>query len=187
MHRLLLLLVCAVLGFSSTLLTNGDFEQDLSVGWTAQFLGQLTTDTIDRATTFDPDPDYELRVKKYDASYAKLCQEIDVPSTNLDFSVSTRLLAREYSASSPYWAAASIVLSYLNEAGTVLGETRIVHKSAHCPWTSTTTRHLIIAADSINWYTYSFNINDELANLPGVNPVDIARVRVTVFDTTNGC
>lgn len=184
---LILLLLTISIGFSGRLLTNGDFEQPLNVGWSSAFGLQNTSDTIDRQTYFDFDPDYEVRVKKYDEIYAKLYQTVNIPTTDLDFSVTAKLYALEYTPTATYWAAAAICLRYLDANGNQLGETRIAYKTPHSPWTSTSTIHLINVTDPNNWYNYSFNLNNELANLPGVNPTQIRKVQIALLDTTNGC
>lgn len=169
------------------LLTNGDFEQPLNIGWSSVIGLQNTLDTIDRQINFHPDLDYEVRVKKYDETYAKLYQTVNIPTTDLDFSVTAKLYALEYSPTLTYWAAAAICLRYLDANDNQLGETRIAYKTPHSPWTSTSTIHLINVTDPNNWYNYSFNLNNELTNLPGVNPAQIRKVQIALLDTTNGC
>jgi len=170
------------------LVLNGDFELDIANGWSIDSVEGMTPyyDTLDRDTAFNPDSDYEARVKKYDSAHAKLYQVFDVATTNLDFGINAKLYAVEYNPAGTYFAAAAVVLSYMNSSGMVLGDTRICFKTGHCIWANGPAMHLIEAPDS-NWNTYSFNVNDELANLPGVNPLDIAKIKVALFDTTNGC
>lgn len=187
MGKYLVLLLFIGVGSAGVLMTNGTFEQALTVGWSQAIGTPLSSDTIDRQTYFDPDADYEARVKKYDATHAKLFQTVNIPTTDLEFSVSAKLFAYEYSPSAPYWAAAAVVLRYLDNNNNLLGETRIVHKSPHCPWTNTNTVHIITVTDPNNWYDYAFNINNELTNLSGVNPSDIKMIQVALLDTTNGC
>lgn len=173
---------------AAELIVNGNFEIDFNTGWVIDSLEGMTPyyDTVDRAIDFHPDGDYEVRVKKYDAAYIRLNQTVDVPTTDLDFAVSAKLFAVEYNPAGSAFAAAAVILSYLNGAGTVLGETRIAARTPHCPWTNGATLHIIDAPDT-NWHSYAFNVDDELANLPGVNPQDIAEVKVALFDTTDGC
>jgi hypothetical protein len=189
-------LICAALLFAGAcslgraheLVVNGDFELDIANGWSIDSVEGMTPyyDTLDRDTSFNPNPGYEARVKKYDSAHAMLYQIFDVSTTNLDFAIAAKLYAVEYNPGGTYFAAASVVLSYMSGSGAVLGETRICYITSHCIWADGPTLHLIMAPDS-NWNAYSFNVNDELANLPGVNPLDIAKVRVALFDTTNGC
>lgn len=181
------------LGFAAVvqgheLVINGDFELDITAGWSIDSVEGMTPyyDTLDRGIDFDPDSNYEARVKKYDSAHAMLYQIFDVNTTNLLFGIIVKLYAVEYNPAGTYFAAAAVVLSYMNDSGAVLGETRICYKTAHCTWANSPTLHLIEAPDS-NWHAYSFNVDDELANLPGVNPLDIAKVKVALFDTTDGC
>ncbi len=184
---LITLLLIASIVFAGRLVVNGDFEQPLNIGWSSSIGLQNTSDTIDRQIYFEPDIDYEVRVKKYDETYAKLCQAIDIPTTDLDFSITAKLYALEYSPTLSYWAAAAVCLRYLDANGNQLGETRIAHMSPHCPWTNTGAIHLIPVTDPNNWYTYNFNINNELTNLPLVNASNIHKIQIALLDTTNGC
>lgn len=184
---LLVLLMFVAVSNAGRLLTNGNFEQPLTTGWYSAFGLPNVYDTIDRQTYFHPDPDYEVRVKKYDADYAKLYQTVNIPTTDLQFSISAKLFAYEYNPSASYWAAAAVCLRYLDANGNQLGETRIAHMSPHCPWTNTSTVRIIPVTDPANWYNYQFNVNNELANLPGVNPLQIRKIQVALLDTTNGC
>ena len=178
-----------VIGISSAgpLLTNGDFEQPLDTAWTHTYLYPTYLDSTDRATNFHPDGDYEARVRKYDYAYNKLSQTVDVWTTDLEFSVDARLQAHEYNSAASYWATAAIVIAYRNASGGLLGQTRICHNTPDCPYTNSPTFHMILAPDQYNWYSYSFNINDELDSLSGVNPADVAQIEVALYDTTNGC
>lgn len=186
-HVLLCLAIVAITAsFAQNLVVNGDFEQALTTGWT-QYSAN-SSGGITRSTTYDPDPDYEAYVYRIGSTstasgYEDLYQIVDIPSTNLQFHANLKLYA--YDNGSP-WCAACLVLKYLNSSNAVLGQTRIYAYSGGCPWTNTSTLHLIGVSDSL-WHTYSFNINDELANLPGVNPGQIAKIRVALFDTAYCC
>ena len=59
----LLTVLClgAALALGQNLLTNGDFEQDLTVGWTYTDSG-YGTHYADRQTGYQPDPDEAARV-----------------------------------------------------------------------------------------------------------------------------
>jgi len=177
MHRYLAFLLLAVFGSGSVLITNGDFEQDLSIGWAQTLNGSNTS--ILRATNYDPDPDYEAYAYKGTGDgYAKLYQTAHIPTADLDFSASLKLYAS--SNSTTCWAAGAFVIAYLDDTGDLLGETMICYTSSACTWTNSPTRHLIVAADS-NWHNYAFNINAELENLSGINPVAVARIEVSLY------
>ncbi len=175
-------------GIGGRLLTNGDFEQPIGTGWSISIGSQTSYDTIDRATTYHPDPDYEARVKKYDATHAKLSQVVTLPTINdIQFSAYAKLYALELGTSTSYWAAAAICLRYIGASNNLLAETRIAYKTPHCPWTNSGTLHLITVTDPNNWYNYSLNLNTELQNFPTVNPNLIRKIEVALVDTTNGC
>lgn len=194
-HRRIALIDFFLILFSLTclcearvLLTNGDFEQELRYGWQQLIVRPTWYDTIDLAAKYDSDPDLEIRVKKYHYTSAKVYQTVNIPTTDLQFSIAAQLLAHEHpSTSTYYWSAAAVVLRYLDNNYNLLGETRITNKSLHCPWNNTSSIHLINVIDTNNWYTYSFNIDNELNNLPGINRGNIKKVQVALFDTTNGC
>lgn len=176
MHRYLILLLLATVASASVLLTNGDFEQDLDVGWTQTISG--TAATINRGAAYDPDPDYEVYLYKGTGTgHAKLHQTVYIPTIDLDFSAALKLYAS--SNSTTCWAAGALVIGYLDEADNLLGESIICAKSVACPWVNSATRHIITPADSF-WHDYAFNINDELEYLAGITPGDIKRIQITL-------
>jgi len=182
MHKYLILFVLASICSASVLLTNGDFEQPLSNGWQLTEGGYYSV--VGRATTYDPDPDYEACATDSFGSYAKLWQTVDIPTTDLQFSVNAKLNAYDNNADTLCWAGAAIVISYLDANGALLGDTKICRFTAPCPWANSPTSHLIIASNT-NWNPYSFNINSELSNLPGINPADIAKIEVALYAKTD--
>lgn len=176
MHKYLTFLLLATLGSASVLINNGDFEQDLSVGWAQTIYG--TAATITRGTGYDPDPDYEVYIYKGTGTgHAKLHQTPYIPTTDLDFSAALKLYASTNSTTC--WAAGALIIAYLDETDDLLGETMLLYKTSMCPWVNTATRHVIAVTDSF-WHDYSFNIDDELVNLSGVNPDDIRRIQITL-------
>lgn len=190
MKRPIWLISLLIIAFcqASVLLTNGDFEQDLRAGWQYRLVTPTYDDSLGRDTKYHPDEDYEVFVKKHHATLAKLYQTVNIPTTDLEFSVSAQLYAYEYpSPSTYYWSAAAVVLIYLDNNNNRLGETRITNKSQHCPWSNSSTLHLINVTDTLNWHTYNFNLNSELNYLPGVNRSNIKKIQVALIDTTNGC
>jgi hypothetical protein len=176
-------LAIIAVSYARGLFTNGDFEQDLTVGWTQAQSGANIT--FNRATNYDTDPDYEAYVYKGSGSgYAKLFQVVDIPSTDLIFTADAKIYAYDNNADTLCWAGAAVIISYLNASNSVLGETRICMRTAPCPWQNSSTLHLIPVSDSL-WHNHSFNINDELANLPGVNPSNVVKIQIALFDTTD--
>ncbi len=174
---IMLSLCCAGFVFAGQFVNNGDFEQPLTTGWTQATSGSGFV--INRATNYDPDPDYEAQVfKSTGTGYAKLYQSAAIPTTDLEFSANLKLIAA--TTSSTCWAGTALIIGYLNPSGSLLGETMICRRTAACPWQNTSTRHLIDAVDTL-WHNYAFNINSELANLPGVNPASIAKIEIALY------
>ena len=172
--------------FGSNYVVNGDFEQAFSVGWTEYSPDNYGYFT--RATTYDPDPDYEAYGYRYGYSglglgYDKLHQTVDIPITNLEFSANVKLDAWDNGNS---WCGAALALYYRNEYNAILGVTRICRISGGCPWYNTSTQHNIYVSDT-NWHNHSFDIETELQNLSGVDPIDVARVTIALIDTSYNC
>ncbi|MBA7487032.1 hypothetical protein ES707_22594 [subsurface metagenome] len=163
--------------FAVPFLTNGNFEEPLTTGWFQTTSGGNTA--ILRNTNYDPDPDYEAYVYKGSGDgFTKLHQTVDIPTTDLEFSVNAKLYAS--STSSTCWAGAAVVISYLNDSDFLLGKTMLCARSYACPWIDTDTRHIIAVTDSL-WHNYVFNVDNELVNLNGVNPSDIKKIQVALF------
>lgn len=177
MKRFLVLIMLISISAASNYVSNGDFEQALTVGWTQMMTGGGTT--ISRSTTYHPDPDYEVYLYKATGTsgYAQLWQVADIPTCNMDLCFSAKVYAWDnYSGA---WAAAGVMIAYLDNADNVLGETRICQWSYDCPWINTPECHIIQVTDSL-WHDYTFNIQDELANLPAVDPNEVAKIKVTL-------
>lgn len=166
---------------AQNLVINGDFEQSISTGWTQSSSGSVT---IDRSTSYDADGDYEGCANKnhvnFEDGYAQLYQIIDVAGTNLEFSCKAKCEGYESTDYPQNWTAGAIIIGYLNSSGTTLGETRIYHHTNDCPWTNSSTTHLI-SVPNTNWNNYSFNLNDELSNLSGVNPASVSKIKISLY------
>ncbi len=182
---LLILLFCfSVPIMSVELVINGDFEQPFSTGWTESV--SSANYTIDRATHYDPDPNYEAYVYQGTGNgYVSLHQTFLIPSTDIDFSVNAKVYAWDNDPSSA-WAGATVLIEYLDVNAATLGETYICARSTNCPWSNGPTSHIIEAADSM-WHSYSFNINDELAHLSAVNPADVKKITVSLYTQIYHC
>ena len=181
---LLLVLLALGLAFGQNLLTNGDFEQDLSVGWVQDTNGYGYW-TVARDTTYQPDPDYEAMDSLYSGSgICKLSQTVDVPgpALHLSFSASFGIGA----GSSSCWPVAYVEVGYLDSDGSRLGETRFYYHNSYCTWTATSNLSLIEVTDPA-WHDYELDVADELSlHLPGVDPGDVSRIEVALVDTTSG-
>jgi len=185
MRYVLIGLVCCGLCGAANLLTNGTFEQDLSVGWTS-YMADPTYgyDTIARGTDYENDPDYEAYTLSTFGYVTRLYQTVDIPATdNVSFSIKAKIDAFDNDYDTLCWAASAVMIYYQNTSGVTLGETRICRFSAPCPWVGTSTIHLLPVADTL-WHTYSFVLNTELINLPGVTPSQVKKIQVCLLDTT---
>jgi len=164
------------------LLENGDFEQDLSIGWTFTDSG-AGTHTYDRATGYDPDPDYEAHTYQYDnPGWARLGQKVECPPGCI-LSLSFKAKFTELGGTSSCWPAACFVVCYYDDAQVLLGETRYYY-STYATWTPSPTLSLYQASDQ-EWHEYTLETETELAEkLTGVNPEDVAYIEVALFSYT---
>lgn len=181
MRTISLLILCAMTASASVLLTNGDFEQTLDTGWEEALNGYYAS--IGVATYLDPDPDYEAWATDSYGGYAKIYQTVDIPCTDLTFSVDAKFYAYDNNEDTLCWAGAAVVLSYMDETSTVLGQTYMGMHTEPCPWDDITNNHVILAPDT-NWNTYAFNINSELGNIP-ISPSSIKKIEVAVYSVTD--
>jgi hypothetical protein len=180
-NTILLVSLLAVIGFGQNLLTNGDFEQDLSVGWSRDTYGVTY---IGRDVGYQPDPDYEAFDSLWYYGWSRLYQTVDVPGVTLVLEFWAKFDI--YGASSSCWPVASVNLSYLDASNNVLGETRVYYHDQYCTWIPTGTLSLIEVTNP-DWNQYTIDVAQELsANLPGVNPGDVSKVTVALSDTTAG-
>ncbi len=181
----LLLLIPILFGLvlGQNLLENGDFEQPLSVGWT-QTQGGVGTHTIDRGTGHQPDPDYEAYVKQYDGEgWTKLSQVVDVAGPDLGLSFWAQF---GFECPSTCWPVATVCVEYYDNTDAIVGETRFYYHDFQCEWTRTPTLNLIDITNP-DWNQYDLDIRQEIEdNLPGVNPEDVAKIGVALYDYTSG-
>jgi hypothetical protein len=182
MLALLLSLLCAVQADALELLTNGDFEEPLSPAWDQTITG--TTASITRAQHYDPDADYEVYLYKWTGDgEARLSQTIAVPGLDVEFTANANLFA---TATSSAWSGAALLIAYLDEGDAVLGETCICARSYYCPWTNSSTFHIIEAVPS-QWTIYNVKIDEELENLPGIEASRIRQLCVTLQVYADDC
>jgi hypothetical protein len=180
------LALVAALGSSAELLQNGTFENG-TAGWT------LAVDSTEGSWSADARPDYDERDQDCEALVWKLLrystslsQTVNLPSLATRFAGDARLIAY-IAQDTTYYAYAAVTLEYQNAAGTALGRTMVLRQTDRSPLTNTPTRHLIFAPDE-EWRGLGFIIADELANLPGVTPADVAGVvvRLNAYGTGIG-
>jgi hypothetical protein len=180
----LLLVVIALPSAASAmeLVTNGDFEEDLAPAWDVEAVGSAAA--VTRGTGYDGDPDFEVLAEKGTGNgHGKLSQVIVIPSTDLEVSVNLRMEVSA-TAGGP-WAAAGLALYYEDAFGNLLGTTAIVRTTPDCPWVDGDTFHVIPAPDEA-WHGYVVGVDDELLNLPGVDPVTIHQLRISLLAQVGG-
>jgi hypothetical protein len=176
MKKLLFLLLAAALAaLGQELVQNGRFEDSLA-HWTLDVDSTEGSWLAASGPDHDLDPDCEAYVWKLLRYRTRLSQTVTLATTVTRFAARLRLSA--YIASdTDYYAQAALVLDYLDADSSLLGSTLIVRKTSRSPLTNTPTRHLIEPPDE-EWHDFEFVIADELANLPGVNSADVARIAV---------
>lgn len=188
MRLVLLTVACACLiaiplaASALDIVVNGDFEAELTEGWEQSTAGDGAT--ILRGTSYDPDPDYEVYLRKITGTgHAKISQGVSIPSTAVEFSANLKTYAV---GSGGAWAAAGLVIHYLDQFGSQLGKTAIASRSVDCPWVSSSTFHMMTPIPN-QWETVSFVIADELTNLPGVDAAQVRRLEIQVVATAADC
>jgi len=180
-NLLIFLTVTFSLSLSQELLLNGNFEQDLSIGWTRTDSGYGTHQVL-RGTEYQPDPDYEAWVYQYDnPGWTRLSQRVEVPGVALQLSFWAKFA--ESGGTSTCWPAACFQVCYYDADANLLGETRYFY-STYATWTPSPVLSLYRITNP-DWNRYELNIADELtSNLPGVNPSDVAFVEVALWSYT---
>ncbi len=186
MRKLIVLLPLVVLasGLGQNLLENPGFELPLENGWVLT-QGGAGFRVVERGIYYHPDSDYEAYVHHSSGpGWTRLGQTVDVVGVDLDLSFWAMF---ELWAGSPScWPVASVVVGYRDAGGALLGDTRFYYHNAQCTWTSTSTCHLIEVLDP-DWREYRLNVADEMRqHLPGVDPGEVWRVEVALYDFTSG-
>lgn len=184
--RLMLVLVVATAPLAAqNLLTNGDFEQPLDVGWTEDVYSLAGSHVIERSEGLgQPEPGFAARAYKYLAYHASLSQTVDVPNVNLVLMFDGKLTIT--GGSSTCWPVASFIVSYLDPSGSSLGRTLFIVKDQYCTWVESDSVHFIEPTPGV-WDRFELNIADELAaNLPAVTPAEVAKIKVDLFAYDNG-
>ncbi len=178
----LLLLGASIVGASTLgLVENGDFEVPQTTGWSQSIAGSSLY--INRATTYDPDGDYEVNVSSNNGQgNARLWQQIPVPTSNIYIGARLRGLANDGGGA---WCASGLIITYLDVNGAPLGRTAIAATSSICPWTEDDTFHIIDLTTS--WVDYGFMLHDELMNLPGVDSEAVRELEVMLLTTASNC
>lgn len=178
MRKMILILsVFAFAAFGQELVLNGGFENGFE-HWSEEVDNNQGSYEVTRCTTYRPDPGYAARVYKYMRYYARLVQEVSLPGVNAWFSADAKLLAAK-GATSGYYAYAALIIEYLNAGGTTLGRTALMRKVGdYNPQNSPTEHYIFVTGD--DWEGRGLSVAEELGRLHGINPADVAGVRVVL-------
>lgn len=180
-----LLVLCGLAALpaqADNLVTNGGFELPFAPDWVQT--NTASSFTVDRGIGYDPDPDYEAHiVQNTGLGWVRLAQTLWVPETDVDFSASLYFNA---TATSTAWAAAALVIEYLDASQVRLGETRLGNWTPYCTWENGPDQHLLGLPAGM-WTPWSFNVNDELLNLPAVDPMQVRFLRVSLLTDVYDC
>ena len=170
---------------AENLLTNGDFEQPLTTGWTEDVRSIAGSYRIERTDTMgQPEPGFAAKTYKYLAYYSAINQTVDVPDVDLTLSFDGRLVIG--GGSSTCWPAAAFTVHYLDDAGASLGRTMWLNPSVYCTWTENDTFNIILV-ETDGWSEYQLDIASELSsNLPAIDAEQVAKIKVEMFSYDNG-
>lgn len=165
------------------LLVNGGFEEILTVGWQAALPDSASS--VTRDTGYEPDPDYEVRLLKDDLTgSAHLDQCLPYPGIDTHLSVRGQMWSESGSVS---WAAAAIIIAFIDEGGLTLGRTAFYAPTRWCPWQNRPDFHLIEVAAGV-WDTYTLDVASELAmHLPAVDPNAVHHLQVSLWTVLDDC
>ena len=167
------------------LLVNGDFEQDLSVGWQDTVNSLTGSWLFERSDTLGQSSGFAGRIEKSLAAFAALTQQVMVPNQHVLLSFDARF--RIGGGSNTCWPVASVIVRYLDATGTELGNTKFILHNEFCTWANSDTAHLIEIENPDAWANHQLDIAQEIyGNLPGVNAWNVAQVRLEIHAYDNG-
>ncbi|MEO0094229.1 MAG: hypothetical protein ABIK67_08265 [candidate division WOR-3 bacterium] len=167
---------------SSNSLINGDFEQDLKVGWQISTKDYDGSSKIKRVKVKD---NYYAKVEKIWCGYAELFQIIQL--TNLDQDLSVRLRLNANSNRDGYSALAAFILSFLDEEDKTLARIRIAYSTKVL--TNTPMEYNYSALPN-KWQTNTINLREELKHFPKIDFKKIAKLKISLYaygSNTEGC
>ncbi|HDQ99375.1 MAG TPA: hypothetical protein ENN51_03705 [candidate division WOR-3 bacterium] len=171
---------------NGNLLTNGDFEQPLTVGWEQDVSHVAGSHRFERSDTLgQPTPGYAAKVFKQLAYHAALGQQVEVPGANLTLTFDARMAI--VGGSTTCWPTGAFIVSYLNADGDELGTTMFILRDQYNTWRESDTLKLHDIDLPSVWNSYELDIAQEIAdNLPGVDPAAVRRIEVKLYSYVNG-
>lgn len=186
-HILVLLSLLLAVSWGQEAVRNGNFEDSLQF-WTrldSNNTGSAGVAQVDVSTAYDPDPDREVCIYKYNQYSTRIYQLVEVLTTYAEFRARLKLTAAILSGTS-YWAFSALTIEYRDEANQPLGRTMIIRRTSNYTLPSDPQLHAIAVADT-NWNDYHFVLRDELANIPSINPDQVRKAVITLSSHSNGC
>jgi hypothetical protein len=168
---------------TNDILHNGDFEQELNIGWQTSsddYSGssEITRDQIEK--------NHYAHLIKDLCGYAELSQIINL--VNLNQNISVRLNLNATSNRAGYTATAAFILSFLDKENKVLAETQIAYSTDQL--TNTPVPYSYPAKPS-EWETHTLNLKDELdKHFSKIDVSKIKKLKITLSaynNQTNGC
>ncbi len=165
------------------LVVNGGFEQPWGAGdWQPCQSGPASV--LERATDLDPDPDFEARLScGTGTGYTRLDQTVHIPGPATQLTFRARM---SVDATSSAWAAAGLVIAYLDQRGFTQAETRVYTATRYCPWVDSPTLHLLPIGGEV-WQSYVIDIAEDLTHFPGMDPEAVQQVRISLLAQTYNC
>ena len=186
-------------GTSDNLVINGDFEQDLSVGW-KKVIDWDQNNVANAGVNWakiEPelfDSKNVLHLYHKGISQISLIQEIPVSTTDLEFSISTKLFAAGYSGDGHNYNGTFFWLEFQDDTGRVLGD--IWWRAWSYGWHTSGLTNLIdspvrrvVVQEGLNrgsvdikWKTYTINLRDEFSTyMVGVEKAKVKKIVIKML------
>lgn len=158
-------------------LVNGDFNEDLTIGWQKKIENYAGGYEIKRVKEGE---EYYVRVNKDLCGYAQLFQIVKI--TNLASSLSFQAKFSANTNEENYAAAAAVVVEYLNHSQRRLGATYFYYSTSNFwEWQNSSTTHIYKTSAS-GWQTFSLDIKNELGqNLPNINSDEVVYLKISLL------
>jgi hypothetical protein len=138
---------------------------------------------LEMVTNGDFEEDFEAQLRITDEGEVGLVQRFPVPDLDMAVTAGLKIAA---DAGGGAWSAGGLMISYRDRDWSILGSTAIIFATGECPWTESPTFRMIPAGFD-TWETFSFELADELAHLPGVDPSAIEWLEVAVMIEAENC
>ncbi len=165
------------------ILINGDFEQDLAIGWQVSTKDIAGRSVIYRAESGENH--YAYLLKEW-CGYAQLQQIVKLKSLNQVLSFRLRLNAR--SNRKGYFATAAFIISFLDDNNKSLAETKIAYSTTQL--SNTSTSHFYLSEPG-EWKNYLIDLKKELnTHFPKIDIGKVKRLKIalaTYNNKTSGC